>query len=66
MTDARLNYSLCIIPMADACEVHAVLWCNQFAIVAAKLNYMPIWEKEAHFNWSIVTCQLGSTRSELP
>ena len=24
-----------------------------------------VWEREAHINWSMVTCQ-GSTRSELP
>ena len=24
-----------------------------------------MWEREAHINWSMVTC-LGSTRSELP
>ena len=24
-----------------------------------------VWEREAHINWSMVTCQGGSTRSEL-
>ena len=26
---------------------------------------LAVWEREAHINWSMVTCQ-GSTRSELP
>ena len=33
--------------------------------VAAQGERSNIWEREAHINWSMVTCQ-GSTRSELP
>ena len=44
--------------------------CIQYQVYAGTFN-MPtsyqewVWEREAHFNWSMVTCQ-GSTRLELP
>ena len=45
--------------------------CDDYTYIIAGTFNMPtsyqqwVWEREAHMNWSMVTCQ-GSTRSELP
>ena len=50
-TELPLLYGHHISPVLSRCALHP--------------NSTWVWEREAHINWSMVTCQ-GSTRSELP
>ena len=57
--------------LVDACSLLQVLTIHPYVYTSAGTFNMPtsyqqrVWGREAHINWSMVTCQ-RSTRSELP